>query len=196
MSEHTVGGTADGLEMLERDHREVEQLYSQLESAGATGRSDDQKRIAERIIAELSVHATVEEQLLYPASRDAVADGDSLVDESLHEHQEMKEILADLDGAAPSDPGFSENFEKLMGEVRHHVEEEENELFPQLRSALGERRLMEMGQQLAEAKKRAPTRPHPRAPNTPPGNVAAGPLAGVMDKARDAVRGAKRDETG
>lgn len=108
----------------------------------------------------------------------------------------MKEILADLDGTSPTDHGFSENFEKLMGEVRHHVEDEENELFPKLRSALGEARLMEMASELNEAKKRAPTRPHPHAPDTPPGNVAAGPIAAVMDKARDAVRDAGRDETG
>ncbi len=196
MSQEMVGATGDALQMLVHDHRRVDQLYERLRSAGAAGRADDQKQIAEEIIAELSVHATVEEQVLYPASRDALAEGDSLVDESLHEHQEMKEILADLDGAAPDDPGFSENFEKLMGELRHHVEEEENELFPQLRSALGEHRLMEMGQQLAEAKRRAPTRPHPHAPDTPPGNVAAGPVAAVVDKARDAVRGAARDERG
>lgn len=104
------------------------------------------------------------------------------------------EILADLDGAAPDDPGFSKNFEKLMGEVRHHVEEEVNELFPPLRSALGEQRLMEMGQHLAEAKGRAPTRLHPHAPDTRPADVAAGPVAAVVDKARDAVRDAARDE--
>lgn len=196
MSQATGSRTGDALDMLMEDHRQVDQLYAELQAAGAAGRTDDQKQIAEQIIAELSVHATVEEQVLYPAAREAVADGGSLVDESLHEHQEMKEILAELDGAAPDDPGFSENFEKLMSEVQHHVEEEENELFPQLRAALGEPRLREMGQELADAKRRAPTRPHPHAPDTPPGNVVAGPVAAAMDKTRDTVRSARRDESG
>lgn len=106
----------------------------------------------------------------------------------VHDHRRVDQLY--------DDPGLSENFEKLKGEVRHHVEEEENELFPQLRSTLGEHRLMEVGQQLAEAKRRAPTRPHPHAPDTPPASVAAGPVAAVVDKARDAVRDAARDERG
>jgi hemerythrin superfamily protein len=167
MSQATGSPTDDALDMLMKDHRQVDQLYAELQAAGAAGRTDDQKQIGEQIIAELSVHATVEEQVLYPAAREAVAEGGSLADESLHEHQEMKEILAELDGAAPDDPGFSANFEKLMSEVRHHVDEE-NELFPQMRSALGEPRLREMGHELAGAKRRALTRPHPHAPTLLP----------------------------
>ncbi|MDP8987034.1 MAG: hemerythrin domain-containing protein, partial [Actinomycetota bacterium] len=73
--------------------------------------------------------------------------------------------------------------------VRHHVEEEEGELFPQVRQALGRKRLGEIGDAMEELKKSAPTRPHPRAPDTPPGNVAANKAAGVLDRART---GAKR----
>jgi len=75
-----------------------------------------------------------------------------------------------------------------MGNVRHHVEEEETELFPKLRASITTAELQEMGGALASAKKLAPTHPHPNAPDTPPGNVAAGAAAAVIDKARDALK--------
>ena len=74
-----------------------------------------------------------------------------------------------------------------MADVRHHVKEEESELFPELRAAVGEEELRAMGGQLAAAKKMAPTHPHPNAPATPPGNIVAGAAAAVVDRARDTV---------
>ena len=76
----------------------------------------------------------------------------------------------------------------LIGNVRHHVEEEETELFPKLRASITTGELQEMGGRLAAAKKLAPSHPHPNAPNTPPGNVVGGVAAAVMDKARNALK--------
>jgi hypothetical protein len=67
------------------------------------------------------------------------------------------------------------------------VQEEENELFPEMRAAVSEDQLRAMGAEIAAAKKMAPTHPHPNAPSTPPGNIVAGAAAAVMDKVRDAV---------
>ena len=69
--------------------------------------------------------------------------------------------------------------------MRHHVEEEEGELFPELRKAMKRKELEELAEALEAAKKVAPTHPHPRAPDTPPGNVIAGVAAGAVDKAQD-----------
>ena len=72
----------------------------------------------------------------------------------------------------------------LIENVRHHVEEEESGLFPQVRKAVGRKELGELGQAMEKAKKTAPTRPHPKAPDTPPGNLVAGPGAAVVDKVK------------
>ena len=77
----------------------------------------------------------------------------------------------------------------LFLDVTHHAKEEEREMLPKLREALSRKELEELGERMKKAKKMAPTRPHPKAPNTPPGNVAAGPVAAVMDRARDAATG-------
>ena len=79
-----------------------------------------------------------------------------------------------------------------MESVRHHVEEEEKDLFPKVAKALGKPRLNELGDALEAAKKTAPTRPHPRMPDEPPGNILATPGAAIMDKALETGRKAVR----
>jgi hypothetical protein len=79
--------------------------------------------------------------------------------------------------------------------VRHHVEEEEKELFPKLAKAFDKERLAEMGDAMAEAKRMVPTHPHPRMPDEPPGNLLGAPGAALVDKALDAGRKLVRDNT-
>jgi hypothetical protein len=90
-----------------------------------------------------------------------------------------------LQGLAGNDEAFDAKVAVLMENVRHHVKEEETDLFPQIREALGRKRLGEIGDALATARKLAPTSPHPRSPSTPPGNLVAGPVAKVVDKILD-----------
>jgi hypothetical protein len=118
--------------------------------------------------------------------RRSLTDGESLVEEALDEHQAVKETLVDIERASDPDER-DELLEELIGDVRHHVEEEEGELFPELRAAIGPDELRDMGSALAAAKKMAPTHPHPHAPNTPPGNIVGG-VAAAADKIRDAVQ--------
>jgi hemerythrin superfamily protein len=175
--------TQDAVELLTADHAEVEAMFTQIESGGAA-----QADVVQSIIRELSVHAAIEEQILYPAMRKSLPDGETLVQEAIDEHQQVKETLAAIERAdAPTERAPLLN--QLIADVRHHVEEEETELFPKLRASIGSVELREMGGKLASAKKIAPTHPHPNAPNTPPGNIVAGAAAAVMDKARDALRG-------
>ncbi len=156
--------------------------------ARGTGNVDEQRYVAEHVVEDLAVHAVIEEEILYPAMRDALPDGDGLVEEALQEHQEAKELLTRIDGKDPQSEDARNAFDELVSTIHHHVQEEEGELLPRLRGALGQERLREMGQALDKARKAAPTHPHPHAPNTPPGNVAAGAFATVVDKIRDAFR--------
>jgi hemerythrin-like domain-containing protein len=174
----------DAIELLTTDHREVEQMFRQIESLPE---GDPRSALVAGVIRELSVHAAIEEQVLYPAMRKALPDGDHLVQEAIEEHQQVKETLAAIeraDSPAERDPQLV----SLIGNVRHHVEEEETELFPKLRASITTAELQEMGSKLAAAKKLAPTHPHPNAPNTPPGNVVGGVAAAVIDRARDALK--------
>ncbi len=174
----------DAIELLTSDHAEVEQMFLQIEAAP---QGETRDRLVQGVIRELSVHAAIEEQILYPAMRGALPNGGALVEEAIEEHQQVKDTLAAIERANDStelDPLLVQ----LMGNVRHHVEEEETELFPQLRSSIDQEQLRTMGAELAAAKKMAPTHPHPHAPNTPPGNVVGGAAAALIDKARDALR--------
>jgi hemerythrin superfamily protein len=176
--------TPDAIQLLTADHTDVEQLFLQIESSPAGEAGDD---IVGNVVRELSVHAAIEEQVLYPAMRKALPDGETLVQEAIDEHQEVKETLAAIERATTA-AERRRLLDGLIADVRHHVEEEETELFPKLRASVASQELQDMGTKLAAAKKVAPTHPHPNAPNTPPGNVVAGAAAAVMDRARDALK--------
>ena len=185
-SDEMTGARADAIELLTSDHREVEQLFHQYEAAGND--AGVAKYAADKIITELSVHAAVEEQILYPLMRKADPDQSVLVDHSLEEHQEVKTLLDKVDGRDANEPEIRQIFAKIKSAVEEHVSEEEGKLFPALRSQVKQDELMQLGEKMAKAKEMAPTHPHPNAPNTPPGNLMLGPVAAMVDKVRDFLR--------
>jgi hemerythrin superfamily protein len=175
----------DAITLLKNDHKTVEDLFKKFEKAGE--RATKTKRdLVDRMIKELSVHAVIEEEIFYPAVRQAVPDLSSTILESLEEHHVVKWTLSELDGMSPEDERFDAKTTVLIESVRHHVKEEQDELFPEVREALGRKVLGEIGDAMADRKKTAPTRPHPKAPDTPPGNVVAGAVSSILDRARDA----------
>lgn len=176
----------DAIELLTQDHRTVEMLFGQYQTA--TG--DRRRELAEEIIKDLSVHAAIEEQMLYPGVRQALPNGDDLANEALSEHAQVKELLDALEGKRGDKPEAASIIERVKNAVRHHVDEEEGRLFPALRQHLSAELLRGMGESMAKAKSMAPTRPHPAAPDTPPGNLIAGPAVAMIDKVRDAARDA------
>lgn len=180
--------TSDAIDLLMEDHREAETLFTRILNGMGAERRD---AVAE-VITELSRHAAVEEQLLYPAARKALPDGDQLADRAIDEHQEAKEILADLEKLDASGPEAGELLQRLMASVREHVQEEEQDLFPKLRASMTPDQLQQMGDAITKAKKMAPTHPHPNAPATPPGNVIAGAAAAIADKVRDSMGGGSK----
>ncbi len=181
----------DAITMLRQDHREVERLFKRFEKAGPNAHKV-KRDVVDRIIEALAVHSAIEEQVFYPALREEVPDVEGTVLESLEEHHIVKWTLSELDGMATDHERFDAKVTVLMESVRHHVEEEEQEMFPEVRKALGRKRLAEIGEAMEKARKVAPTRPHPRAPDTPPGNLVAGPAAAAVDKVRSAGRRAAR----
>ena len=185
----------DAIAVLQRDHEEVERLFRQYEKLTERAQKSKQK-IVMKIIRELAVHAAVEEMLFYPAVRTAamkatvrtLKEAADTVLESLEEHHVVKWTLSELEKMKPEDERYDAKVQVLMESVRHHVEEEQEELFPKARRLLGEDVLFQLGEQIEKAKKFAPTRPHPRAPDQPPGNLVAGTVAAVMDRAKDLLR--------
>jgi len=158
----------DAIALLRNDHRAVERLFKEFEKAGPKAHQT-RRHVADRIVKELSVHAVIEEQVFYPAVREAVPDVDDDVLEGLEEHHIVKWTLSEVDGMDPEHERFVPKMTVLIESVRHHVDEEEGELFPAVREALTRTRLAELGDLLAQAKEIAPTGPHPRASDTPPG---------------------------
>ena len=177
----------DAITSLRDDHKRVEKLFKQFEKI-ADGRADTTKRdVVAEIIRELSVHAAIEEQVFYPAVRKQVDETEDTILEALEEHHVVKWTLSELDGMDPTEERFKAKVTVLIESVRHHVEEEEGELFPKVREALGRKALQELGETLDAARRTAPTHPHPKAPDEPPGNLVANAGAAAVDRGRDKV---------
>lgn len=124
----------DVLQMLKDDHKRVKQAYrsfTRLDPHEDTAQCD---ALVRQVLADLTVHATLEEELLYPAARDAIAEPD-LIDEAEVEHASAKALIAQLQAMDAEDDKFAAHFTVLCEYVLHHVKEEEGELFTQLQTA-------------------------------------------------------------
>jgi hemerythrin superfamily protein len=144
----------DGISMLKDDHKKVRTLFRDAQKAGDN--PGEQTRLAQQIVQELTVHSFVEESVFYPAVRREVPDAGDMVLESLEEHTIVKWVCAELAGLSPDDEHFDARLTVLREMVEHHVQEEEQELFPQVRKALGRKRLAALGDEMAVAKRQAP----------------------------------------
>jgi hemerythrin superfamily protein len=178
----------DAITLLKNDHADVEKLFKTYEGLGDRAYKSKQKTVS-GIIKALSMHAVIEEQVFYPAVRADVAGANEDVLEAIEEHHIAKWVLNELQDLPPTAENYDAKVTVLIENVRHHVKEEEKSLFPDVRKALGRTRLNELGEDLARAKKTAPTSPHPRSPSTPPGNLVAAPLAKAADSLREKILG-------
>ncbi|GAA2875169.1 hemerythrin domain-containing protein [Streptosporangium fragile] len=148
----------DAIVLLKNDHKTVEKLFKEFEKAGE--RAYKKKReLADRIIEELTTHAHIEERIFYPAARESVPETSGHVLESVEEHHVMVWMLSELKDLDPEDERFDAKVNVLMENVRHHVKEEEDEWFPQVREALGRKRLQELGEEMERARAEAPGDP-------------------------------------
>ncbi len=174
--------------MLKDEHKSVEKLFKDYEKTGDRA-FKTRRDLVDRMIEELSKHAVIEEQLFYPVTRATVEDIDDVVLESIEEHHVVKWLLSELENTDVEDERFHAKVTVLIEAVRHHVQEEEAEYFPKVREELGRKALTELGDAMVEAREVAPSRPHPRAPSTPPENQVAGGVAAIVDRVGDTVSG-------
>jgi len=140
----------NAIALLTEDHRKVEALFQQFEGEPDPVRRHD---VGDSILSELTVHAEVEETHFYPAARDATPGAEELTEESLKEHDQVKQVISQIETMQPEDSGYVHAMQRLEQLVRHHVQEEEGELFPKVSAALGEDRLGEIGARIDDMKK-------------------------------------------
>lgn len=172
-------------ELLTNDHREVDELFRRY---NLSDKDDSIEELTKEIVHELSVHAAVEELFVYPLIRAKVEGGGDLADEAIDEHQSVKRLLADIEKMEAGSAEHGTKMDELIQAVRHHVEEEEGEVFPKLRDGASASVRDKVGTVVEHAKGVVPTHPHPLVPGTATAQLVAGPWAAAVDKLRDLVR--------
>jgi len=180
----------DVIEVLEHDHREVEQMFAELESLrGASSEQDKERRkaVTEQVTIELVRHSVAEEVLVYPMVESKVSSEEA--EHAREEHAEAEETLQRLEKLDADDPAFDDELATLMREIRHHIEDEEGEMFAHMRKVIDQDERRKLGARVEAFKKVAPTRPHPNVPNEPLPRIAAGPAASMFDRMRDLATG-------
>ncbi|MFD9394003.1 hemerythrin domain-containing protein [Streptomyces sp. NPDC060000] len=182
-----MGHGGNVIDELVTDHREVEGFFGRIEALPSGAK--DRKLFADRATMELVRHSVAEEAYLYPAVREHLPGGEALADKELEDHARAEQIMKDLEGCHADDPEFDRLIGMLMGEIREHVADEEQNLFPRLRAVCSADALDDLGDKVRKAKKTAPTRPHPAAPDKPPANKMLAPGVGMVDRLRDALTG-------
>ncbi|MEV4540681.1 hemerythrin domain-containing protein [Micromonospora echinaurantiaca] len=187
MTETQTAAGQDVVDVLTADHREVETLFVELETRQGT--PEHRRQLTDVVIAELIRHAVAEEMYVYPLARKALPDGDQLAEHEISEHADAERTMKELESLDPSDPRFDPLLTHLTSTIRHHVQDEESDLFPRLRAAVAREELVELAGKVTVAKKAAPTRPHPAAPDHPPANRLLNPGTGLVDRMRDALSG-------
>jgi hemerythrin superfamily protein len=180
----------DVIEILEQDHREVEEMFAELESLRGASTDDARSRrkaVTEQVTIELVRHSVAEEVLVYPQVDAKVSAQEA--ERARHEHAEAEETLQRLEKLDADDPAFDDELATLMREIREHIAEEEGQMFAHMRQVIDEDDLRKLGASVEAFKKVAPTRPHPNVPNTPLPRLAAGPAASLFDRMRDLATG-------
>ena len=142
---------ADVTEMLEQDHREAEDLFAMIKETDGAARAG----LVTKLASALKLHMEVEETIVYPAIAEQVDGGDNMVAEAKTEHEGARKALADVEKLSPDEPGFDGALETLEAGISHHVEEEEEEVFPKFRESVGAEELTALGEKVTAAKEKA-----------------------------------------
>jgi hypothetical protein len=185
----------DVFHVLKKDHDEVKAMLAQLEEGpkASTGATPEQlafrKQAVDAVIIEQSKHEAAEQQYFWPAVKQLGPDGVRVAEMGLEQEAEADQVLAGLSKLNPDDAGFEERLLALVSDARAHIAYEEAHAWPLLRASIGEEEAHLLGDQITEAKKLAPTRPHPHIPPQAGPAKTAGPLAGLADRVRDSVTG-------
>ncbi|CAN5305054.1 hemerythrin domain-containing protein [soil metagenome] len=137
----------DAISLLTYDHREVKNAFKEFMALGDRA-FVARKKLADEICAQLSLHATLEEEIFYPAVREGMKDGAALVDEASVEHFSAKELISRIVAMAPEDDLYYATVKVLFDQVEHHVEEEEGKMFAKVRKS--DMDLVALGEEMIE----------------------------------------------
>jgi len=183
-------GATDVIDILTADHRDMLGLLDQIEGAADPATRRD---LADTLIAEVMRHAVAEEMYVYPAIEEHLPNGAEEVEHDKQEHDEIVQLMKQLEDADAAEPRFLEVTRELHANLRHHMADEEADQFPQLRAHIPAEKLVSIGAKVETAKKLAPTRPHPHAPHSELFHKTVGPGVGMIDRLRDKLTGRTTD---
>ncbi len=144
--EQTEMGSVSAIDLLEEDHQEVDGFFEEYETLEDAG---EKERLALKICLALTIHTQIEEEIFYPAAREAIERAE-LIDEAIVEHASAKQLIAEIEEMESGDELYDAKVKVLGEQVRHHVKEEEDKLFPEIESS--ELDLEALGKKMAERK--------------------------------------------
>ena len=174
----------DVVDLLLDQHNQIKALCSRVISETGAGKRD----AFQDLVRLLAVHESAEEEVVHPSARTTIQDGDEIVRARIHEEDQAKHVLAELDSLGVDHPEFIGKFATFAAAVLAHAEREEAEEFPALRRTTSPPELSRMADAVKAAEAMAPTRPHPAAGESAIANLLAGPPLAIFDRARDRMR--------
>jgi hemerythrin-like domain-containing protein len=150
--------STDAIVLLKDEHKLIRKAFRDFEKAGENAHAAKGKAV-NRIIELLTVHTYIENEVMYPRVRELLPDVEDDVLESYEEHHVADVLVMELSMMKPDDERFTAKTTVLIENVEHHIEEEEEEWFPKVRSGLGRKTLQEIGEEMVQARKKAPKKP-------------------------------------
>jgi hemerythrin-like domain-containing protein len=150
--------STDAIVLLKDDHKEILKTFKDFEDAGPDAHVR-KGQLVNKMIELLTVHTYIENEVMYPRVRELLPDLEDDVLESYEEHHVADVLVMELAGMKPDAERFTAKTTVLIENVRHHIEEEEDEWFPEVREGLSRTVLQEIGAEMIEAKKKAPRSP-------------------------------------
>jgi hemerythrin-like domain-containing protein len=150
--------STDAIVLLKDDHKQIRKAFKDFEQAGENA-TVTKGRLVDKIIELLTVHTYLENEVMYPRVRELLPEVEDDVLESYEEHHVADLLVVELAAMKPDHERFTAKTTVLIENVRHHIEEEEQEWFPKVREGLGRKTLQDLGAEMIERRKKAPTRP-------------------------------------
>ncbi|PIM68014.1 cation-binding protein [Streptomyces sp. JV178] len=178
-----LGGPSSVLARQRRDHAEMDRLMDRCRTL-ADG--DDRERILQETVQLVFSHAFAEETVLWPMVRRSVEDGHELTSRVEEEHQQINDLVADIERLGPGSSEREEKVRRVFALIRQDIRDEEDVVLPRLQEALPAAQLRRLGTAWDTVRRSAPTHPHPVIPRRPPGNAVLGVPLGLYDRMRDA----------
>ena len=150
--------STDAIVLLKNDHKEIKKTFNAFKKLGDNA-TKEKGRLVKQMIELLTVHTYIENEVMYPRVRELLPELEDDVLESYEEHHVADVLVMELSTMKPTDERFTAKTTVLIENVEHHIDEEEQEWFPQVRAGLSRKSLQELGADMLQAKKKAPKKP-------------------------------------